>query len=119
MTNKRKTSAVRDEAPTLVIKDGGSTTWIPQEKIEWIDAAGDYMCVHSGGETYILRTTMKKLEKSLNADYLQRVHRSTIVNVHRVKELRAHINGEYFLTLKGGHTVKMSRTYKDKLRFFS
>ena len=105
--------------PKLAIKDGGHTTWIPQDKIEWIDAAGDYMCVHSGGETYIMRMTMKKLEESLDADYLQRVHRSTIVNVHQVRELQAHINGEYFLTLSRGHTVKMSRTYKDKLRFFS
>lgn len=119
MTNKRKTITARDQAPTLEIRDGGQTTWIPQEKIDWIDAAGDYMCIHSGGQTHILRMTMKKLEESLNVDYLQRVHRSTIVNVHQVRELQAHINGEYFLTLRGGHTVKMSRTYKDKLRFFS
>jgi len=106
------------EAPKLAIKDGGHTTWIPQDKIEWIDAAGDYMCVHSGGETHIMRMTMKKLEASLDPAYLQRVHRSTIINIHQVKEMQAHINGEYFLTLKGGHTVKMSRTYKDKLKFF-
>jgi len=109
----------KKEVPRLAIKDGGHTTWIPQDKIEWIDAAGDYMCVHSGGETHIMRMTMKKLEESLDSDYLQRVHRSTIVNIHQVKEMQAHINGEYFLTLSGGHTVKMSRTYKDKLKFFS
>jgi len=107
------------EVRKLAIKDGSTTTWIPQDKIEWIDAAGDYMCVHAEGETLIMRMTMKMLEKSLDSDYLQRIHRSTIVNINKVTGMRAHINGEYFLTLEGGNTVKLSRTYKDKLRLFS
>jgi two-component system LytT family response regulator len=111
-------SMKKKEIPKLEIKDGGRTTWIPQDKIEWIDAAGDYMCVHAGGETHIMRMTMKILEASLDPDYLHRIHRSTIVNIHQVKEMQAHINGEYFLTLNGGHTVKLSRTYKDKLKLF-
>lgn len=108
----------KKETPRLAIKDSGSTTWVPQDEIDWIDAAGDYMCVHSGGETYILRMTMKKLEAELDPEILQRVHRSTIVNVNQVREMQAHINGEYFLTLKNGHTVKLSRSYKDKLKHF-
>lgn len=109
----------RKEPPKLAIRDGGRTTWVKQEDIEWIDAAGDYMCVHAEGETYIMRTTMKQLENELDSAILQRVHRSTIVNVKRVREMQAHINGEYFLTLNGGHTVKLSRSYKEKLRHFS
>lgn len=108
----------KKEIPKLAIKDAGQTTWIPQDQIEWIDAAGDYMCVHACGETHIMRMTMKMLEDSLDPDYLQRIHRSTIVNIHKVTAMRAHINGEYFLTLNGGHTVKLSRTYKDKLKLF-
>ena len=108
----------KKETPRLAIRDGGSTTWVPQDQIEWIDAAGDYMCVHAGGETYILRQTMKQLEQELDPEILQRVHRSTIVNVHRVREMHSHINGEYFLTLENGHTVKLSRSYKDKLKHF-
>jgi two-component system LytT family response regulator len=107
----------KKDRPRLAIRDGGRTTWVPQEEIEWIDAAGDYMCVHSRGETYIMRMTMKKLEKELDPEILQRVHRSTIVNVKQVKEMQAHINGEYFLTLNSGHTIKLSRSYKDKLRY--
>lgn len=109
----------RKETPKLAIRDGGRTTWVKQEDIEWIDAAGDYMCVHAEGETYIMRMTMKQLENELDPAMLQRVHRSTIVNVKRVREMQAHINGEYFLTLNGGHTVKLSRSYKEKLRHFS
>ena len=110
---------MKREAPKkLAIKDGSTTTWVEQQEIQWIDAAGDYMCVHAGGETLIMRKTMKELEDELDPEVLQRIHRSTIVNVNEVREMRSHINGEYFLTLNCGHTVKLSRTYKDKLRFF-
>jgi two-component system LytT family response regulator len=103
----------------LAIRDGGRTTWVRQEDIEWVDAAGDYMCVHALGETHIMRKTMKALEAELDADFLQRIHRSTIVNIHCVREMKSHINGEYFLTLDNGHTVKLSRTYKDKLKLLT
>ena len=112
-------SHLKKSKARLAIKDGGKTTWVQQEDIEWIDAAGDYMCVHASGETHIMRKTMKELDKELDSNLLQRIHRSTIVNVKQVKEMQSHINGEYFLTLKGGHTLKLSRTYKDKLKFFS
>mgnify|MGYP002062352132 CR=1 FL=1 len=108
----------RKEPPKLAIKDGGSTTWLRQDEIDWIDAAGDYMCDHANGETYILRRTMKKLESELDPAILQRVHCSTIVNVACVREMHAHINSEYFLTLSHGHAVKLSRSYEDKLRYF-
>jgi two-component system LytT family response regulator len=102
----------------LAIRDAGKTTWVDQEDIEWIDAAGDYMCVHVGRQTHIMRKTMKQLEKELDPQLLQRVHRSAIVNVKQVREMQSHINGEYFLTLASGHTLKLSRTYKDKLKYF-
>ena len=65
-----------------------------------------------------LHQTQQELEQELDPEILQRVHRSTIVNVHRVREMHSHINGEYFLTLENGHTVKLSRSYKDKLKHF-
>jgi hypothetical protein len=79
----------------------------------------NYMCVHAAGATHIMRKTMKELEQELDPGLLQRIHRSTIVNVKQVKEMRSHINGEYFLTLKNGFTIKLSRNYKDKLKYFS
>lgn len=109
----------KKEISRLGIKDAGRTTWVAQEDIEWIDAAGDYMCVHVRGETHIMRKTMKELEAELDPSVLQRIHRSTIVNVNKVKQMQSHINGEYFLTLECGHTIKLSRTYKDKLKLFS
>jgi two-component system LytT family response regulator len=99
----------------LAIRDGGRTVRVDMAHIRWIDAAGDYMCIHTDAETHILRATMRELEHQLDARKFQRVHRSTIVNVDRVKSMRAHINGEYFLTLDCGHELKLSRSYKDKI----
>ncbi|MFZ8989289.1 MAG: LytR/AlgR family response regulator transcription factor [Pseudohongiellaceae bacterium] len=102
----------------LAIKDGASTSFVPIRDIDWIDAAGDYMCVHVGNRTHIMRTTMKELESRLDASVFQRVHRSTIVNLERVEKVSSHMNGEYYLTLIGGSTLKMSRSYKNKIKHF-
>lgn len=114
----KKLGKIVKEPSRLAIKDAGKTTWVDQADIEWIDAAGDYMCVHVKGETHIMRKTMKQLEAELDSAILQRVHRSTIVNINRVKQLQSHMNGEYFLTLQSGHTIKLSRTFKEKLKHF-
>ncbi|HEY1283517.1 MAG TPA: LytTR family DNA-binding domain-containing protein [Steroidobacteraceae bacterium] len=105
-------------AEILPIRQGREIVRVPIAGIEWIDAAGDYMCIHAAGNTHILRGTMKDLEQYLDPKLFQRVHRSTIVNLKRVKSLRAHMNGEYFLTLDGGHELKLSRTYRDKVELF-
>jgi two-component system LytT family response regulator len=105
-------------AEILPIRQGREIVRVPIASIEWIDAAGDYMCIHARGQTHILRGTMKDLEDILDPRLFQRVHRSTIVNLRRVKSLRAHMNGEYFLTLEGAHELKMSRTYRDKVEYF-
>lgn len=102
----------------LAIKDGSSITFVPVREIDWIDAAGDYMCVHASGETHIMRTTMKDLETRLDPGIFQRVHRSTIVNLERVEKVSSHINGEFHLTLSCGSSLKMSRSYKDKVKHF-
>ena len=102
----------------LPIRQGRETMRVPIASIQWVDAAGDYMCIHAGGDTHILRGTMKELEEILDPKLFQRVHRSTIVNLRLVRSLRAHMNGEYFLTLEGGHELKLSRTYRDKVEYF-
>ena len=105
-------------ASVLTVRQGREIVRVPLETIDWIDAAGDYMCVHAAGQTYILRGTMKSLEDALDPAIFQRVHRSTIVNLGRVERMRPHINGEFFLILGGGHEIKMSRTFRDKVEHF-
>ena len=107
-----------EHADRLAIKDGTSLTFVPVKDIDWIDAAGDYMCVHAKGETHIMRTTMKELEARLAPSIFQRVHRSTIVNLERVEKISSHINGEFHLILDGGISLKMSRSYKNKVKHF-
>lgn len=99
----------------IAIKDGDVITLLPVAEIAWIDAAGDYMCVHAGDAVHIMRTTMKALETRLDPARFQRIHRSTIVNVKCVRSISPHMNGEYHLLLEGGMRLKMSRNYKDCL----
>jgi two-component system, LytTR family, response regulator len=99
----------------LAIRTGRDVLRVRSTEIDWIDAAGDYMCIHVGAATHVLRGTMKQLEAALDPALFQRVHRSAIVNVTRVRKLSPHTNGEYFLTLAGGQQLKLSRTHRDKV----
>ena len=105
----------RSFAKRIAIRDGSETIFIDIDSIDWVDAAGDYMCVHAEGDTHVLRGTMKYLEELLNPEIFVRVHRSAIVNRHRVTSMRSHRNGEYFLKLGTDTELKLSRKYKGNL----
>lgn len=117
--------SISSYSDVLAIKDGGEVNRVPVKDILWIDAAGDYMCVHaitnekanSQESTYILRKTMKELEACLDPKQFIRNHRSTIVNKHVIDKFCSQVNGEYFLVLKNGKELKVSRSYKDKVKF--
>ncbi|OYY68753.1 LytTR family DNA-binding domain-containing protein [Sphingomonas sp. 28-63-12] len=100
------------------IKDRGQIFRVDVDTIERIDAAGDYMCIYTADNTLILRETMKDLEKRLDPRRFQRVHRSTIVNLDLVKEVKPHTNGECFLVLQSNAQVKVSRSYRDVVARF-
>jgi two-component system, LytTR family, response regulator len=100
----------------LAIKDVGEVTRVAVKEIIWIDAAGDYMCVHTEQQTHILRQTMKQLELALDPRQFVRSHRSVIVNKHFVEKFCNQLNGEYYLVLKNGKELKVSRSYKDKVK---
>ena len=100
------------------IKDQGQIFRVDVDTIERIDAAGDYMCIQTGDNTLILRETMKDLEKRLDPRRFQRVHRSTIVNLDLVRQVKPHTNGECFLVLDSGAQVKVSRSYRDVVARF-
>ena len=100
------------------IKDRGQIFRVDVESIEHIEAAGDYMCIYTGDNSLILRETMKDLERRLDPRVFQRVHRSTIVNLDQVRQVRPHTNGECFLVLDSGAEVKVSRSYRDVVARF-
>ncbi len=117
--------AVEEEGPAasrfeklINIKDRGQIFRVDVDTIEKIDAAGDYMCIYTGDNTLILRETMKDLEKRLDPRRFQRVHRSTIVNLDLVKQVKPHTNGECFLVLDSGAQVKVSRSYREVVARF-
>ncbi len=100
------------------IKDRGQIFRVDVESIEHIEAAGDYMCIYTGDNSLILRETMKDLERRLDPRVFQRVHRSTIVNLDQVRQVKPHTNGECFLVLESGAEVKVSRSYRDVVARF-
>ncbi|WP_265530706.1 LytR/AlgR family response regulator transcription factor [Sphingomicrobium marinum] len=100
------------------IRDQGQIFRVDVADIERIEAAGDYMVIQTGDNTLILRETMKDLEKRLDPRNFQRVHRSTIVNLEQVKQVKPHTNGECFLILGSGAEVKVSRSYRDVVARF-
>lgn len=100
------------------IKDRGQIFRVDVDSIERIDAAGDYMCIYTADNSLILRETMKDLEKRLDPRNFQRVHRSTIVNLGQVRQVKPHTNGECFLVLASGAQVKVSRSYRDVVARF-
>ncbi|MBB6125103.1 LytR/AlgR family response regulator transcription factor [Sphingobium subterraneum] len=102
----------------LNIKDRGQIFRVDVDSIERIDAAGDYMCIYTADNSLILRETMKDLEKRLDPRNFQRVHRSTIVNLSQVRQVKPHTNGECFLVLESGAQVKVSRSYRDVVARF-
>ncbi|MXP10774.1 LytR/AlgR family response regulator transcription factor [Pseudoblastomonas halimionae] len=102
----------------LNVKDRGQIFRVDVDTIEHIEAAGDYMCIRTADNSLILRETMKDLERRLDPRTFQRVHRSTIVNLNLVRQVKPHTNGECFLVLDSGAEVKVSRSYRDVVARF-
>ena len=96
----------------LAIRDGVEVKLVAHDDIDWVDAAGDYMCVHVSGDTHIMRCTMKELQERLSSGPFVRIHRSTIVNLRQVLSVKSLTKGESELTLGGGVRLKVSRSYK-------
>ena len=112
-----KKSAEEADKP-INVKDRGQIFRVEVDTIERIEAAGDYMCIYTAENSLILRETMKDLERRLDPRTFQRVHRSWIVNLDQVRQVKPHTNGECFLVLESGAEVKVSRSYRDVVARF-
>ena len=108
--------SISSYSDVLAIKDAGEVSRVPVKDILWIDAAGDYMCVHTHETTHILRKTMKQLEEILDPRRFLRSHRSTIVNKSFIDKFCSQLNGEYYLVMSNGKELKVSRSYKEKVK---
>ena len=105
---------VRDRR--ILIKDRGKVIIVNEADVDWIEAEGDYVRVHTGGRGHLLRETMAAMAERLDPARFARIHRSTIVNVSRIRELKPHPNREYTVVLQDGTRLKLSRGYRDALQ---
>jgi two-component system LytT family response regulator len=100
----------------FLIKESSRVFFVKADEIDWIEAADYYVNLHAGARTHLLRETMNDLETKLDPAKFVRIHRSAIVNIHRVKEVQARTGGEYFAVLKDGTHLKLSRSRRDQLQ---
>lgn len=99
----------------LMVKSGGRITFVRIAEIDWIEAAGNYVRLHVGKEDHLLRESLSALEKKLDATLFVRVHRSTIVNLDRIREIQPAFHGDYVIVLRDGKELALSRSCRDRL----
>lgn len=104
------------KADRLVVKSGGRVVLVRSGDVDWIEAADNYVTLHVGTDTHMLRETMTSLEARLDPQQFMRISRSTIVNLERIKELQPMFHGDYAVILRGGTRLNLSRSYRDKLQ---
>ncbi len=110
---------VRETRPPverLVVKSGGKVSFVRTDEIDWIEAAGNYLRLHVGSDMHLLRETMSSLEARLDPRSFVRIHRSTIVNIERIRELQPSFHGDYVVSLHDGTELTLSRGCRDKLQ---
>jgi two-component system LytT family response regulator len=103
-------------AQRLVVKDRGQVLFLNVADIDWVEAAGYYACVHVGSDTHIIRRTLLDLERDLGEERFVRIHRSTIVNLERIRGLELQDGGEYEVVLKTRARLRLSRRFRKALQ---
>jgi len=99
----------------LMIKSSGRVFFLRTAELDWIEAEGNYLRLHVGRESHLVRETMNRLASKLDPDKFLRIHRSTLVNIERIKELQPLFSGDYVVILRDGKQLTLSRSYRDKL----
>ncbi|MDQ3714063.1 MAG: LytTR family DNA-binding domain-containing protein [Acidobacteriota bacterium] len=117
-TDNRKPVNASQKEPIdrVVIKSGGRIYFLKIDEIDWIEGAGDYLSLHSSSQTHLIRETMGNFHAKLNPQKFLRIHRSTIVNIERIKDIQPLFKGEYVITLTTGRRLKASRGYRHELQ---
>ena len=109
-------AAHKEPIDRVVIKSGERIYFLKTEEIDWIEGAGDYLNLHSASCTHLIRETMGAFYAKLDFKKFLRIHRSTIVNIERIKDIQPLFKGDYVITLTSGIRLKASRGYRRELR---
>jgi two-component system LytT family response regulator len=99
----------------LLVKKGERMVLVPVERVDWLEAEGNYVRLHAGTERHLVRATMNGMEKLLDPRRFLRIHRSTIVNLDRVREVKPWFAGDCIVLLEDGKELRLSRRYRDRL----
>ena len=99
----------------LMVRSDGRLYFVRIDDIDWVEAAGNYVKLHVGRDTHLMRETMAGIEKMLDPSRFLRIHRSAIVNLDRVREMQPWFSGEYTVILRDGTQLRLSRVYRDRL----
>ena len=105
----------RSPLERLVVRSGGRVVFVKIAELDWVEATGDYVTLHAGKKSWLLRETISEMQRKLEPHGFTRVHRSTLVNQDRIAEMRALDNGEYRILLRDGVELKLSRNYRQAL----
>ena len=100
----------------LVIKASGRIYFLDINEVDWIEAEGNYVSVHTARKSHLLRETIGSLESQLDPKKFVRIHRSSIVRIASIRELQPWFHGEYRVNLENGTQLALSRNYRDKLQ---
>jgi two-component system LytT family response regulator len=100
----------------LVVRAGGRVLFLRVDEVDYFEAAGNYVRLHAGAEEYLYRETMARLEAALDPARFARIHRSTIVNVSRVKELYPMFRGDFAVVLRDGRRLTLAKSYRARLQ---
>lgn len=116
-SSPRATSASRDSwLRRIAVTVGTRTVFAKLEDVDWIEASDNYVCLHAGGKHYVVRTTLAALEAQLDPSAFVRVHRSAIVQIDRVREIRTTAQGDARAVMADGKEVAISARYRERLR---
>ena len=102
-------------AVRFTVRDGERYVLVRVSDVDWAEASANYVRLHVGPKTFQMRTTMSELERQLDPGQFTRIHRSAIVNLDRIREIRPEWHGEYEVALTTGATLRLSRGYRDRL----
>lgn len=106
----------RQERPErILLRSAGRIYFVNVQEIDWVESEGNYLRLHVGNESHLMRQTMNTLERQLSPYRFIRIHRSTLVNIDRVKELQPWFGGEYLAILQGGKKLNVGKSYRKKL----
>jgi two-component system LytT family response regulator len=106
---------MRPAPDRIAVRESGRVILLKVGDIDWIEAADNYVCLHCGSETHVLRETMNAVEARLEPSRFVRIHRSAIVNIDRIKELQPWFRGEYQVVLRDGTKLTLTKNHRKKL----